>query len=73
MNLIPRNTIAKGTMYVSTNKPAGFFWTKPGMDNYILDDSPAMQKKNKESLTISKVIQMAIPDEWIYRYLKVAM
>ena len=73
VNLIPRNTLAKGEIYVSTNKPAGYYWSKPNMADYILDNTPAMHKKNKESLTMSEVIQMAIPDEWIHHFMIVQL
>lgn len=67
--IVTRNTLS-GPGYVASNKPAGWFWHKPAMDQVINDTSIAMAKKNMESLWMSKVIQMAIPDEWKHRFQK---
>ncbi len=69
--IVSRNTIAGDTAWVSTNKPAGWFWQKPAYDLMLHDDSMEMRKKNKNSLQMQKVIQMASPSQWTNRFLKI--
>jgi hypothetical protein len=72
--LIPRNTIAKGTMYVAMNKPAGTMWVKPGMD--VAEDIPQSRVQFDEGLRswrMSKVVQLTLHSPYTYRFLKVTL
>jgi len=72
--IVPRNTLVSGSNnqnYVSTNLPIGYFWTKPSQDSVVLDNSPKMQKANKNSIFMSKTIQMAAMSEWTKNCLRV--
>jgi len=73
INLVACNRIAAGTLYVSTNKPAGILFHKPAFDTHIYDNTPAMHRQNKESLVTSTVVQFYMPSPWTYRYMKVAL
>lgn len=52
---------ADGLAYVKTNKSIGTFYTKPAADKTIIDRSTAMEKENKESILMTKVIGAALP------------
>ncbi len=69
--IVTRNTLATATNYVSTNMPAGYFWTKPSQDEVLLDNSPKMRKVNKNSIWMAKTIQMTGISEWTKNFLKV--
>lgn len=70
-SIVSRNTIPDGTAWISTNKPAGWFWQKPSMDLFLHDNSMEMQKKNLNSVQMQKVIQFGLPSEWTYRFNKI--
>jgi len=53
-----------GMAYVRTNKAIGDFYTKPTMDNVIVDDSPKLRKQNKESVSMMKVMGAGLPSPW---------
>lgn len=69
--IVLRNTIASDIMYISSNKPAGYYFNKPGMAEMFTDDSMEARQKNKGRMSRSVVHQFVMPDEWKYRYLKV--
>ncbi|OHB80539.1 MAG: hypothetical protein A2W31_06795 [Planctomycetes bacterium RBG_16_64_10] len=70
INIITRNTIASGTAYCASNKPVGYFWTKPGMDTVVRkEDAEANQGEMSQSLTYA----IALPDPWQYRSVKVTL
>jgi hypothetical protein len=50
-----------GLAYVQFSKPIGSFFTKPGMDKVFEDESIGMQKQNKGSVSMSKVIGFGLP------------
>ncbi len=52
---------AAKTAYVKMNKPIGKLWTKTSLDKVIVDNSPAMQKQNLESVVDRKVFFCGIP------------
>lgn len=69
--IVTRNTITSPYAYVSTNKPVGYFWQKPSLEQVLHNNSPEYQMLNKNSLWMKKVIQMAVTSEWTYRFMKV--
>jgi hypothetical protein len=52
---------ADGLAYVKFNKGIGKHWTKPSADKNIIDDSPALQKENRETQLIIKTFATALP------------
>lgn len=50
-----------GLAYVRMNKTIGTFFTKKAGDKTIIDNSVEMQKENKESVTMTKIIGAALP------------
>lgn len=54
----------EGLAYVKFNKAIGTFFRKPGMDKTFEDESIAMQKQNKGSVSMSKVIGFGLPVPW---------
>lgn len=51
-----------GLAYVRMNKPAGTLFTKPFMDDIFEDDSIAMRKQNKGSISMTKAIGWGLPN-----------
>lgn len=47
--LVPDNTLAPGVCYPEFNIKVGRIFTKPSLDQEIVDDSVQMKKKNRES------------------------
>jgi hypothetical protein len=52
---------AAGAAYVKFNKSIGMHWSKPSVDNMIIDDSPDLRKNNLESATMTKVFATVAP------------
>ncbi len=50
-----------GLAYVRFNKPYGRHWSKPSMDDLIIDDSVAKRKNNLESMLMTKVFATFAP------------
>lgn len=73
VSIVTRNTLAKGTMYISSNKPAALLWTKPAFDKLVINDSPDLLKQNKNSMFMQMAYAMALPSEWTYRFMKVKL
>lgn len=69
--IVTKNTLATATNYVSMNRPCGYFWHKPSQDTVVLDNSPKMQKVNKNSIWMAKTIQMTVISEWTKNMMKV--
>jgi len=67
-NIVTRNTIAEGRMYVGTNKPIGWYFNKPSMSNVWRDED---RRRNKGSAAMERVHLFVMPDVWKYRYLTV--
>ncbi len=61
--LVGDNTLdpADRTAYVQLGKPVGYFFTKPGMDETFVDQTIAMRKQNRESISMNKVIGFGLP------------
>lgn len=55
----------KGLAYVRMNKPIGTFFTKKSHDKVLVDNSIAMQKENKESVLMTKVIGAGLPSQYM--------
>lgn len=70
IDIVGHNTLTPNYGYVATNMPAGYLVTKPSLDETILDDSKAMQKKNKESLMAKKVEAYYMPAPMRVNYIK---
>lgn len=51
----------EGLAYVKFNKGIGSFFRKPGMDRTFVDESMEMQKQNKGSVSMSKVVGWGLP------------
>lgn len=51
----------EGLAYVKFNKPVGKHWTKPLGDKTFIDDSKALQKENRETMSMQKCFFTAIP------------
>lgn len=63
--------IPKGTMYVFTNQPIGWFFTKTGYDNLIRWEGPDQVAMNLGQVQWSRAFQFATVDLWRYRFVKV--
>jgi hypothetical protein len=50
-----------GLAYVKFNNPIGMFFRKPGMDQTFEDNTIDMQKQNKGSVSMNKVIGFGLP------------
>ena len=70
VNLVSRNTIAAGTMFVASNKPMGFYFTKPSMAEVYREEK---RRQNRALMAMSRVHKFVQPDEWAHRYLKVTL
>jgi len=53
-----------GVAYVKFNKPIGIYFTKPGMDQTFEDETIQMQKQNKGSVSMLKVVGWGLPRNW---------
>jgi hypothetical protein len=53
-----------GIAYVKFNKPIGQFFRKQGLDKVFEDETIDMQKQNKGSVSMSKVIGFGLPITW---------
>lgn len=71
INIVSRNNIAAGTSQVSTNKPAGWYFHKPGMAETLMDNDLALRQKNTGRMGMSVVNCFVLPAPWTYRYLKI--
>lgn len=62
-NVIPDVTLdpEEGMAYVRFNKAVGTFFTKPFMDDVIVDQSTALRKQNKESICMVKAVGWGLP------------
>lgn len=70
INIITRNTIASGTAYCASNKPVGWFWTKPGMDTVNRKEDA---ESNTGEMSQALVYGIALPSAWDYRSVKVTL
>lgn len=68
---IPNAVIPKGTMYVFTNQPIGWFFTKTGYDRLIRWEGPDQIAQNMGQVQWSRAFQFATVDLWKYRFVKV--
>lgn len=68
VNIVTRNTISAPYIFISTNKPAGFWWEKPSMDRVVINNSAEMENKNQNSMKMHKVVSAVVPEEWTYRF-----
>jgi hypothetical protein len=50
-----------GLAYIKFNNAVGTFFTKPGMDKVFEDESIELQKQNKGSVSMSKVVGFGLP------------
>ena len=55
----------KGRAYVKMNKGIGTFFTKKALDKVLVDNSIELLKQNKESVSMTKVIGVALPSQKI--------
>lgn len=53
-----------GLAYVKFDKPIGIYFTKPGMDQTFEDESIEMQKQNRGSVSMNKVVGWGLPINW---------
>lgn len=70
-NTIPNARIDKGRLYVFSNKPVGWFFTKPEFDQVLTWDGPDFQERNEGHVVYNKVVQFVMPDLWLHHYLVV--
>lgn len=68
-NMIPNARLPKGRMYVFSNKPVGWFFTKPEFDQVITWDGPDFQERNEGHVVYNKVVQFVMPDLWLHHYI----
>lgn len=54
----------EGRAYVKFNKSIGIYFVKPGMDQTFEDESIQMQKQNKGSVSMNKVVGWGLPANW---------
>ncbi len=66
---IPNGRIAKGRMYVFTNQPLGWFFTKTNFDRLIRWDGPDNIEQNYGQMVLQRCLQFVIPDLWKHRVL----
>lgn len=66
---IPNGRIAKGRMYVFTNQPLGWFFTKTEFDRLIRWDGPDNIEQNYGQVVMQRCLQFIIPDLWKHRVL----
>lgn len=64
IKVVTLNSLAVNEAYLSTNKPVGQIFTKPGMDETIIDRSVALWKKNQESFVIRKALLGITHSPW---------
>lgn len=70
-NTIPNARLDKGRLYVFSNKPVGWFFTKPEFDQVITWDGPDFQERNEGHVVYNKVVQFVMPDLWLHHYIVV--
>lgn len=68
-NTTPNARIPKGRLYVFSNKPVGWFFTKPEFDQVLTWDGPDFQERNEGHVVYNKVVQFAMPDLWLHHYI----
>lgn len=69
-NNIYNSQLAAGRLYVFTNQPVGWFFTKTNFDRMIeWKDQPDNIEQNQAQVLYRKAIQFHMPDLWAYRYL----
>lgn len=66
---IPNNRLDKGRMYVFTNLPIGWFFTKTEMDMLLIWDGPDQMDENLGQIVWRRVYQFVTPDLWKHRVL----
>lgn len=54
----------EGLAYVKFGKPIGMYFSKPGLDQTFEDESIQMQKQNKGSVSMNKVVGWGMPINW---------
>lgn len=70
---IARNNIPKGTVYCASNKPLGYYFTKPGMSGSLVKGGEEAVMNNMGAIEQHVVHVFAVPEPWIYRYLRVKL
>lgn len=68
----PNPQLAKGKMYVFTNKPIGWLFFKRGLDKMLSWDDrthPDYAERNYGEMMFKKAIKIYMPDVWAQRYL----
>jgi hypothetical protein len=68
----PNPQLAKGKMYVFTNRPIGWVFFKPGLDKMLSWDDrthPDFAERNYGEMMFKKAIKIYMPDIWKQRYL----
>ena len=69
-NWVPNNQLAKGKLYIITDQPIGWLFTKPIFDKMLKWDetnSPDHAERNMGELLYQKAVKFVVPDEWRYR------
>jgi hypothetical protein len=69
-NWTPNSQLDKGRMYVLTNQPLGWFFTKSEFDKMIRYDatnSPQHAENNIGEVFLQRAIRFFVPDLWKYR------
>ncbi len=57
--------LGRGRIYITTNKPVGWYFTKTGMDRTITwDNEPDNIEKNQGQTMFTKVLNFFMPDLW---------
>lgn len=66
---VPNNRLDKGRLYVFTNLPLGWFFTKTEMDQLLIWDGPDQLDENLGQIVWRRVFQFVVPDLWKHRVL----
>jgi hypothetical protein len=61
-------TIPKGRMYVFTNQPIGWMFTKTNMDKLLRWEGPDQQEMNLAQILWQRAMMFVQPDLWRHRY-----
>ena len=71
-NNIFNTQLAAGRLYVLTNQPVGWYFTKTNYDRMIeWKDQPDNIEQNQAQVLYRKALQFHMPDLWAYRFLVV--
>lgn len=72
----PNPTLAKGDMYVFTNRPVGWMFAKPELDSVLTWDervSPDFAERNYGEMMFRKALKFYVPSLWRQRFLKIKL